>query len=268
MISSRRDIGDRKSLTHFGSLCYAYHFLVFDEQHTVFCVKGVAVIPLTEIRARAVLAKLALSHTHIERPDATENAFSDAVDSSLPAVEGESSTASSPKVKFAAEDQVKMMTPRATEGFDLPDDDDDSPPSPASVASTPSSEYSVNTGNIAKVLAEKLSFWSRLSTRPQIDPKNFGHEGGKVDAVVETETDEVEPPAPVSLETLMQDGTQGPSEVIEEILSSTAPPPSTMAEKHNEMEDKIIRDCVREFTRGGMFFAYTFGTDNVLASGS
>jgi len=50
-----------------------------------------------------------------------------------------------------------------------------------------------------------------------------------------------------------------PAEVIETILASTAPPPPTVEEKHLEMESKIIRECVREFIKGGMYFAYNFG---------
>ena len=131
----------------------------------MYCVKNVTVVPLSEVRARAALSKLSTLHAHHEEPPPVAS-FADAVDSSIPPLEEEDSsatTASSPKVKFAAEDQIKMMTPKATDGFDLPPDDEESPSSPSSVVSTPSSEYSVNTGNIAKVLTDKLSFWSRLS---------------------------------------------------------------------------------------------------------
>ncbi|KAH8106812.1 SacI homology domain-containing protein [Cristinia sonorae] len=242
VISSRTDVGD---------------FL--DEQHTVYCVKSVGVVPLTETRARTALSRLASIHAHADHlpTAASEATFSDAVDSSLPpreSSEGELST-SSPRVKFAAEDQVKMMTPKASDRFDLPDDEDNSPPSPDSIISTPSSEYSVNTGNIAKVLADKLSFWSRLSTRrPSVSTP--GQPLGQAEGLLQEETDERE--GPVSLDNIIQQGSQEPSEVREEILSSTAPAPATLEEKHNELEDKIIRDVVREYTRGVMFFSYTF----------
>ncbi|TCD64143.1 hypothetical protein EIP91_004492 [Steccherinum ochraceum] len=202
---------------------------------------------------------LVLALNEMPLPTVT-SAVSDAVDSTFPEDEDSAaSAASSPRVKFAAEDQVKLMTPKPTDGFDLPPEDDDTPPSPASAASTPSSEYSVNTGNIAKVLADKLSFWSRLSTRQNTKGVS-AHEAGQAEALLQEETDEragaLE--APVSLDDIIQDGSHEPAEVIEEILSATAPAPSTIEEKHNELEDKIIRDCVREYTRGVMFFAYTF----------
>ena len=231
-------------------------------QHKVYCVKGVTIIPLTETRAKAALSKMAASHSHLHLEEPTTAAsFTDGVDSSLPPPEDSETTLStSPRVKFAAEDQVKLMTPRVKDQFDLPHDvDDDSPPSPSSVVSTPSSEYSVNTGNIAKVLADKLSFWSRRSLRPADSGSSHAQarDVGQVDAIVENELDERE--LPLSLDHIIREGSQEPSEVLGEIISTAAPPPATIEEKHNELEDKIVRDCVREFTRGVMFFAYTFG---------
>ena len=62
-----------------------------------------------------------------------------------------------------------------------------------------------------------------------------------------------------ALEQSMAEQTEEPAEVLKNILSTTAPPPASAAEKHTELEDKIVRECVKEFTRGGMYFAYTFG---------
>jgi len=61
------------------------------------------------------------------------------------------------------------------------------------------------------------------------------------------------------LETIIDESQAEPKEVITTIINETAPPPSTTEEKHSELEDKVLRECVREFVRGGMYFAYTFG---------
>lgn len=57
----------------------------------------------------------------------------------------------------------------------------------------------------------------------------------------------------------MQDEKAEPTEVIESILSATAPPPMSAEEKHSELEEKIIKECTREYVKGGMYFAYNFG---------
>jgi len=113
-----------------------------------------------------------------------------------------------------------------------------------------SSEASATTTPVFQTLASRLSFWSRLSKRTSPSP--------------------IDPhfppiPEPMSLneeqqllDKLMETGKEHP-EVIESILASTAPPPATMEEKHSEMETKVVRECIREFTKGGMYFAYNFG---------
>ncbi|EIN07173.1 hypothetical protein PUNSTDRAFT_126985 [Punctularia strigosozonata HHB-11173 SS5] len=51
---------------------------------------------------------------------------------------------------------------------------------------------------------------------------------------------------------------QSPSEVLGDIIDSRAPEPKTQAEQHSELEDKILKEIIREYTKGGMYFAYTF----------
>ena len=125
-----------------------------------------------------------------------------------------------------------------------------SPQSNISDIST-SSEASVLKSPVFKTLATRLSFWSRLSKRTQRTPTS-----PEFPLIPEpmslTEEQEV-------LDRLMNEAKEEPAEVIETILASTAPPPATVEEKHLEMETKIIRECVREFTKGGMYFAYNFG---------
>ena len=124
---------------------------------------------------------------------------------------------------------------------------DPTPPSPSSTASTPSSIQSTNTDTVVKTLAERLSFWTRLSKRKPT---------GDHTLVEQPEGAGLEPE---ELESLVKDESQNPEEVIESIVSSAAPPPQTTEEKHSELEEKIIRECIREYTRGGMYFAHSFG---------
>jgi hypothetical protein len=42
-------------------------------------------------------------------------------------------------------------------------------------------------------------------------------------------------------------------------VETLAPAPASTEEQHTVLEDKIVKQCIREFTKGGMYFAYTFG---------
>jgi hypothetical protein len=57
----------------------------------------------------------------------------------------------------------------------------------------------------------------------------------------------------------MAAGRQEPAEVLGDIIATTAPTPITQEETHNQLEDKIVRETIREFSKGGMYFAYNFG---------
>ncbi|KAH9952101.1 SacI homology domain-containing protein, partial [Amylocystis lapponica] len=235
VVSSRSDVGH-----------------LFEMTHTVFSVKGVTAIPLMEDRARTALNALASRHNNDPQmslippePSLEGSLDSTGVAEEPPSDPSSSAEPRSPHVKFANEDEVKMMTPLLTSGFDTKPEG--SPPSPASsAASTPSSEYSLNTDTVVKTLTARLSFWGRLSKRT----------ANVSDDSEDPETDQTEDP--ISLETMMKDGQEEPGQVIESILASTAPDPATTAQKHSELEEKIVRECVREFTRGGMYFAYNF----------
>jgi hypothetical protein len=63
------------------------------------------------------------------------------------------------------------------------------------------------------------------------------------------------------LDNLMSEANEEPAQVIESILASTAPPPATSEERHSELETKVVRECIREYTKGDMYFAYNFGID-------
>ncbi|CCM00021.1 uncharacterized protein FIBRA_02047 [Fibroporia radiculosa] len=233
---------------------------LFDPRQIVYNVKGVTAIPLVEARARAALATISarnaadhrsslLPPSRPDTPPPPEDGQRSAIFS---AGSGFSEGVTSPHVRFVMEPQVKVMTPQTTQDFET--QDEGSPPSPSSsVASTPSSEYSLNTDNVVKTLTERLSFWSRLSKRSLTAVSNANE-------LPISETPPVLDPGQqrVSLDSLIDENKQGPGQVINSILATSAPPPPTTEEKHSELEDKILRECVREFTRGGMYFAYAF----------
>ncbi|KAK7693744.1 hypothetical protein QCA50_003316 [Cerrena zonata] len=249
----------------YGVLGVLNLFSVFEETHPVYSVKGVSVIPLVESRATTVLNTL----SRILTASLNKNHAKETSDGELETPVAESGNSdgavSPPRVKFAADDQVKTMTPLSKHEFEHTLDDESSPPSPSSsIASTPSSESSPNATNVAKVLADKLSFWSRLSKRTSRSVASAAQQQGVIheeEALESLMRGESPPPSasPTNLDAVIADGTKEPAQVLNTILQETAPPPSTTEEKHNELEDKIIRDCVREFTRGGMYFSYTFG---------
>lgn len=219
----------------------------------MYSVKGVTAIPLVEDRARNILLALASRNRHDRRPsllptELAEKEFAaESRDDATPTT-SEDGDAEGKKVRvtFADQHEVKVVSPVPDqEEFDLTADP--TPPSPSSTASTPSSIQSTNTDTVVKTLAERLSFWTRLSKRKPT---------GDHTLVEQPEGAGLEPE---ELESLVKDESQNPEEVIESIVSSAAPPPQTTEEKHSELEEKIIRECIREYTRGGMYFAHSFG---------
>ncbi|KAJ7046939.1 SacI homology domain-containing protein [Mycena alexandri] len=227
--------------------------------HAVYGVKSITAIPLVEHRARIIVNTLASRNTHIARPSLI--ATSRTLDS-LPSVHDIEQTSadaedaqdvqvprSSPRVQFAANDQVKIMTPLAT-SFSLNTDEHSSstPASPyasSSDLSSPGDEQSIATSPVGKTLANRLSFWSRLSKRTSLP------------ATPVTPSLSEEPPQQ-SLDEIIQENHQEPAAVLSDLIETLAPPPTSAEEQHSELEDKIVKECIREFTKGGMYFAYTF----------
>lgn len=141
-------------------------------------------------------------------------------------------------VKFAGEEEVQAMP------IDNINDEDNI----SSGASTPSEDV-VGPSSVAKLLASRLSFWSRLSKRaPSLPSTPMAEE---IEPMLAAQT--------VALNSIFQSGKEEPSRVLGSILAATAPPPVSSEERHSELEAKIVRECVREFTKGGMYFAYNFG---------
>lgn len=282
---------------------------VFHPSRTVYGVKGVTAIPLTEERARIAVNTFASRNEGALRPSsllpfhqrrrATDDSMGSPSADSILVSEPESSAArehiagqssnhenltiiSQPRVQFSSSDDVKIMTPQLLSFEDSegrrPSSSRNSSSSDLSSASTPASEFSITTSPVARAVAGKLSFWSRLSKRTPISP-----EVSNIDAAAEPSspakavhpvnhspqkftgaTQDEEESRELSieqqvLENHMEEKARAPAAVLEDILAKTAPPPESTEEKHSELEEKIVRECIKEFTRGGMYFAYTFG---------
>lgn len=149
------------------------------------------------------------------------------------------------RVKFSEEPEIKVMSPVADNEFPVVDRSP-SPISVVSVASSVSSE--LPTAPVAKVLASRLSFWNRSSK-----------EDSAKDPYVESPHVSVDEEEVRPLDTLIHEDMPEPQEVLNRIIETVAPSPATMSQKYAELEAKILRQTVKEFAKGEMYFAYDFG---------
>ncbi|KAL0946733.1 hypothetical protein HGRIS_012912 [Hohenbuehelia grisea] len=239
---------------------------LFDPLHAVYGVKGASAIPLfDEERARMVLNTISSRNMALSRPSLIPSSTVDTIDtiSSLSSTEYPSSMAESSqtiqtsRVQFASEEQIKVMTPAAQQEFDVNHDITPRPVSPALSSASTGSSDSAATSPVAKTVADRLSFWSRLSKRgTPLSPILYDDPADPVDE--ELPTPLASAVKPEVLDEIIRAGKEVPSEVLGSILEATAPPPASHEERHLELETKIIRECIREYTKGGMYFAYHF----------
>jgi hypothetical protein len=220
---------------------------VLDEYHPVYAIKTIHAIPLSEERATVAVNALLSRNTRNPRPSLLPPVDND-LGPQDPRVQPEPPTRA---VKFADWDEIKVITPVATrEDFAGPQDNAISSPSSSSGRSSPSSEIS-QTGPVERTIADRLAFWNRPSKKSQ--PTHFG----------DSDSYPVDDPDP-SLDTLIKEA-QEPAKVLGDIITTTAPAPTTQEERHNQLEDKIVREIIREFSKGGMYFAYSFGQRSIFA---
>jgi phosphatidylinositol 4-phosphatase len=150
------------------------------------------------------------------------------------------------RVKFVDGHEVKVMTPATA--YDFPTFD--RPPSRASIASSVASSASseLSVAPVTKVLASRLSFWNRA-------PRKNSTEA----AAVEPQDPPVAEEEIQPLDALIHEGMPEPRQVLSEIIETAAPPPATIKGKYTELEAKILRQTIKEFAKGEMYFAYDFG---------
>ena len=201
----------------------------------VYAVTGVVDIPLVEDRARIALKAL------VKRNKSQRKKRPSKKKEPSPKNDAELSKKGSPRVQFSSdlsnlEAGRLILRPSSAQ-------------SSSSELST-SSDNSVATASpVFNTLAERLSFWSSPSKRPPDANKQH-----PLAAEPLTLTEEQE-----AFDRLTNGGKEQPAEVMESILASTAAPPATTEERHSELETKVIKECIKEFTKGGMYFAYNFG---------
>lgn len=214
--------------------------LVFDASHSIYGVKSVVSIPLVKDRAKAVLSRIASRNASGNRPSLV---VSDDGDPEVPSER----PSGEPQVKFADEEEVKILTPLAERVKFLNSDDRPASPGPSSGASTPNSDASM-TNSPAMTIASRMSFWSHPSK----------HESSLSEAAVR----DIEHSLLGESESLnsILHGIHGEAgEVINSIIAATAPAPDSSEERYTELEERILRECIKEFTKGDMYFSLRFG---------
>ncbi|KAG6880277.1 hypothetical protein C0992_001846, partial [Termitomyces sp. T32_za158] len=226
-------------------------FSLIDGSHTVYNVKGVTAIPLVEDKARVVLSALALKNAKVARPSliasTTLDTLSDPRDDHA---EGGAERPRSPEPSTLSSGTTAKYVP-PVDPSRSPDLQLQLPSAQSSSSDLSSSDHSVAHSPVAKTLAARLSFWSRLSTRPLVASPTT--EDAHVDISGTTSFEGRE-----SLDKIIEDGKTEPAVVLNGILAATAPPPASSEEKHSELEAKIVRECVKEFAKGEMYFSYNF----------
>lgn len=143
-----------------------------------------------------------------------------------------------PKVKFSDKDDIRLLSTASDASKELV-----RPSSPASSgASTPTSDSDASVP-LAKALANRLSFWSKLSKKQATQSAEEDLEGSNSNS----QRDKVE------------NAEEEPEAVLQDILDMAASQPGTVEERHNELDKKILKALIREYAKGGMYFAYNFG---------
>jgi len=237
---------------------FSLFIAVFDETRTVYRVDGVSAIPLDETRATATINMLAtLKHSSVTPVVSSPN-HDDVVQlEDVPANEEEvkegevkkeegveDSVSTSLHVTFLTADKSRKEPSTSTLGDDA--DLLQPPPADSSGQSTPTKGFS--SGPMAKAIAAQLSFWNRISKRAPESTIAVSPE------LRSPSTETVD-----SFDGKMVNGDGPAADVLKSIIAKTAPAPMTTAERHSELDEKIVRETIKEFIKGGMYFSYGFG---------
>lgn len=152
---------------------------------------------------------------------------------------------SSPRVQFSSnEPQDKLLSAVIDLNSDehSPSSSLNHPRSPSDSLSDISIESTVGSP-VIRAITSRLSFWKKPIFPPTPERENIP---SSVDAL------------PEEVEELLMQGKE-PEEVLASILTPQPEQPVLTEDRHSELEEKIVRECIKEFTKGGMYFAYNFG---------
>lgn len=198
----------------------------------VYGVKDVAYIPLDYSRATVVLNRII---TRIRRSVAQPRLNSYEHDSK------QAGETNSLHVKWAPQ-HLPTTTPDPVSILS-------SSPTSSGYSSPTSSGISI--APLAKTLADRLSFW-KSKFNPGTDEASLiaSKASGDHETLGEL-LDDIDNGDTTNLE---------PNKVIEDIMkAAAATEPESSDQKHRAMDDKVLKETVRQFTKGGMYFSYTFG---------
>lgn len=200
-------------------------------------------IPLLEESARSTVKAISSRNAALARPSLIPKVANEANNEETDGLLSDSLPPLS-RVKFSTDPQVHLVPPN------IKDDEylyPHTPPSASSSTSLLSSEVPTATP-ILKTVSTRLSFWSKMSK-----PSSSSTQELPFRPIPDKQEKD-------ALDKIIREESGKPANVIDKILATTAPPPKTAEEQHSELEDKVIRECIREFTKGDMYFSYTFGT--------
>lgn len=195
---------------------------LLNDTQTVYQVKGVSAIPLEESRATAVVKML-----NAAKPPTREHPERHSHDGRLESTTDHEEETQGTQVKFLSvrgkDNEYSQLTEEEVTTSDDSDDSDEEPPDSPSP--------------LSKAIAAQLSFWTKLSK--QIDDKLS------------------KKPLPSNLSN-NKPLLNSPSTDSMEDVAKSAPTPNSTEAKYSELENKIVRETIKMFVRGGMYFSYTF----------
>ena len=160
-------------------------------------------------------------------------------------------------VKFAQGNKATTADQPASQPLFSAEEDNESISSDSTYTETGSP--SRPSSPISKGLASRLSFWKKQSRNPEA--------ASQTSASSRTSFSETPPlsssstlPSFQSLHIQDEPGPKSQADAVKlgnSLNEKTAPP--AIAKKRSELEEKIVRETMREFSRGQMFFSYDFG---------
>ncbi|CAG8693425.1 14293_t:CDS:2, partial [Acaulospora colombiana] len=217
-------------LIHPTSVICARHYCVNSSSRQVYGLKAAVAIPLEYTRAANVINNLVAQIKKQNNTDVLSNNDGAAVTGEIGSLH----------VKWATQ-HFPTITPDATLVLSSsPTSSGHLTPPPNALAIAP----------LAKTIADRLSFWksrrtASLDEDSLIASKASGHHetlGELLEDIDNGDTANIEP-----------------ERAIDDIITAAAAPEPHSAEQKNlVLEDKIMKEIIRQFIKGGMYFSYTF----------
>lgn len=244
---------------------------MLDPAHTIYTIKNVAAIPLVEERAKAALSAIVSQNSVAQRASLLPRALTIDVRAPLENT-AHIGTRSKPSTQAKSISKVHF----AQQDSDREDGYPRQSSSPHSSCSDLSARSSFDepplspASPVIEAIVPRLSFWNKIAGPAQSlsqtllpvyakgKDKGKGSESKTTDSALSAGA-ESECEDPSEIERLIHEKKAEPSEVLKNVLAAFTLQPASQEERHTELETKIVRECVRSFSKGEMYFAYTFG---------